>query len=861
MAGEGQDNMATWKRGRVRALVATLGVVGIIAAAAAPGQAAAPSFAQQLKRSAGLARLSEREIASNAAAKTSDSGGKEGANEIQEGAAQWAEPRYGPPGALLRARAHVAGMATMGGSWSEVTSKPYNSDDLHYADPAISNSGGGSGFVSGRMTALAVDGSYTYAGAADGGVWRSTDGGATWTPLTDRLASTSIGSLAVNHADHSVWLGTGEANTSSDSFMGVGVYRSTNHGTTWTRVGGHEIDGQMIGKLAFDGRGRVYAATSSGVYRHRADGSFDAGWTLVLRPGTPGPYGFTFANDVVVRPGTQGMTVIANVAWRGGYTDYNGFYRSTDGGNHWTMVDPAGIDAANIGRAAFAYRPDGKRLYTVVESIKKYNSNPETAMMGVYVSPSGDLAGPWKLAASAKELGNAPGDALGFGSGYSPGIQIWYDLFIGVDPVHPSHVYLGLEEVFESTNAGGKWTAIGPYWNFTLPCYAQGGPTNCPPTTHPDQHAIAFDGHQVWVGNDGGVYSRSLTGGGWRNHDRDLRALQYYYGGTGMLDGGIAYWGGLQDNGGSFLLPGAKTMVSPFGGDGGDTIVDPGNANRTVQEYVGNDMWLTTNGGRSDGTTSAFREITPACGAFTYTPNPCDPDPRFIAPFRADVSAPNKHWVTGGEFVWETSKGWNTHCSATACDWKQVHDTGVASQITALAVNGTTIYAGYCGYGCNPTDVFYSGIDTNFGGTWHTVAGPGMTNGGDQLPQRVPSNLVVDPHHAGHVFAIYSGYSRRWIPGGGVGHVFESSNGGATWSDISGNLPDAPADDLVMSNGRLVLGTDVGMFISSAASPGTWRRFGHGLPNAVVNDLTTTPNGGMIVAVTHGRGMWRIAAP
>ena len=194
--------------------------------------------------------------------------------------------------------------------------------------------------------------------------------------------------------------------------------------------------------------------------------------------------------------------------------------------------------------------------------------------------------------------------------------------------------------------------------------------------------------------------------------------------------------------------------------------------------------------------------------------------------------------MSGGEFVWETHKGWNTHCSATACDWKAVHDTGAASQITALAVDGNAIYAGYCGYGCNPADTFYAGIDTNYGGTWHTVAGPGMKNGGDQLPQRVLANIVADPDHPGHVFAIYSGYSRRWIPGGGVGHVFESWNGGASWKDISGNLPDAPADDLVLSNHQLVLATDVGMFVTPAASPGVWKRFGHGLPNAVVNDLT-----------------------
>ena len=73
----------------------------------------------------------------------------------------------------MQARAQAAGLATTSGAWNEVTTKPYNSDDLHYADPEISNAGGGSGYVSGTMTALALDGKYVYAGAADGGVWRS----------------------------------------------------------------------------------------------------------------------------------------------------------------------------------------------------------------------------------------------------------------------------------------------------------------------------------------------------------------------------------------------------------------------------------------------------------------------------------------------------------------------------------------------------------------------------------------------------------------------------------------------------------------------------------------------------------------
>jgi photosystem II stability/assembly factor-like uncharacterized protein len=137
------------------------------------------------------------------------------------------------------------------------------------------------------------------------------------------------------------------------------------------------------------------------------------------------------------------------------------------------------------------------------------------------------------------------------------------------------------------------------------------------------------------------------------------------------------------------------------------------------------------------------------------------------------------------------------------------------------------------------------------GGTWHQITAP-------NLPQRFIASIKVDPRDAGHVYAVYSGYSRHWIPGGGTGHVFESRDGGTHWTDISANLPDAAADDLVIAHGHLVLATDIGMFIADTNHPTTWSRFGIGLPGTAINGLTLTPDGDAIVAATHGRGLWQI---
>ncbi|TMC02957.1 MAG: exo-alpha-sialidase [Chloroflexi bacterium] len=820
---------------------------------------------------AGLAvsgRSSDRKIE-----RTKDAAGN--LDEVSASILEQAGARYAPgtsvPGsAFLAAFQQGRALPLVGGAWSELTTKMYDSDDKNYRDPVFSNGGGGNGLVTGRMSALAVQANGTlWAGAADGGVWKSTNGGNSWTPKFDTQGSLSIGAIAINPADQSVWVGTGEDNTAFENYRGIGVLRSTDGGSTWSNVGGSELDGTTIGRLTFDGHGNVYAATSFGLWRRSTSTAASGSWTLMFDAATFGfakiPYGFSMANDVQVRPGSNGQTIVANMSWRSG-TAYDGIYQSTDGGASWGRVKTGGaINDADIGRSSLSYSADGSKLYALVESPRMINSFTQSGgnvLQGIYVSPTGDAAGPWNKIAESSKLANS-GSALKSYRGYAPGVQAWYNQFIAVDPADADHVYVGLEEVFETTDGGTTWNTIGPYWNFTLPCYANGADT-CPKTTHPDQHAIAFAGNTVYVGNDGGVWSRDKRNHEivWNDLNATLRTLQYYYAGAGTVTGGDAIWGGLQDNGESLLLPGLSTMVSPFGGDGGDTLVDPNNGDRAVVEYTDLDMALTTTGGRSDGSTVAFVEMTPSCFAFTYTPSPCDPNPRFIAPFRADVKSLD-HWVSGGQYVWDNQgKGWDTRCSASACDWKIAYNTGSGDSTTAIAVNGSVVYAGWCGpTGCNPLTSsttgggFRRGIATNISGTWTELS---MSS----LPLRYVNALTVDPNNAAHVYAVFGGFSRHWVPNAGVGHVFETKDGGANWTDISGNLPDAPGDDLLIVNGNLVLATDVGAFIASAATPTVWSRFGTALPNSAIYDLSLgQANGGYIIAATHGRGLWKIALP
>src|SRR5215470_7661094 len=368
---------------------------------------------------------------------TNDGDGGE-SDEIMDRAEQFAAVRTAPgtkvsPAAFAAATAAARKLAHSSGRWQEVTHQPYNSDALGYRDPFWSNSSGGAGLVSGRMTALAVNGNAVFAGAADGGVWRSTDGGARWKPVFTQQNNLSIGAVAVNPADHSIWVGTGEPNTSQDSYAGNGIYRSGDNGRTWHLVGNSLLN-RLVYQINFDGAGHVYAATSYGLLRRSAL-DLTSTWKTVLKPDpnpTNSPYRTSFVTDVKVQPGTDGNTVIAALGWRGGTlpadVSFNGFYKSVNGGKTFSKVTPTGAlgGATDLGRTTFAYSADGKRLYAVVES------TATVALKGVYESPSGSLTGPWKLIANAQTFVDS-GSALAM-SGGTPGQQAWYNQAIIVDP-------------------------------------------------------------------------------------------------------------------------------------------------------------------------------------------------------------------------------------------------------------------------------------------------------------------------------------------------------------------------------------------------------------------------------------------
>lgn len=800
------------------------------------------------------------------------------------------------PNAFAAVAGDAAGLPDTAGSWTERTNLPGAqsndfSDSPTYIDPTsnFSNSGAGDRDVAGRVTALAAspDGGTVFAGAADGGVWRSTDGGATWTPVFDSQGTLSIGALLTvsTSAGYTLYAGTGEANTNSDSYAGIGVLASSDAGNTWTRVGGadpisSELNGATIFRLAQDG-GSILAATSHGLFSHSAASNSGA-WAVPLQPAGGPVAGKNFnlrvgnmITDVAVRPGTGGQQVVAVAGWRGG-APTNGLYLSNDGGATFTFLgSPKGWPAnPDDGRTTLAFSSGGDRLYAVIQSpfLLNFGTDCETILTGAFSSADGDPNGPWTQIAQSEALANADSALTVKRSGskcFGPGIQAWYNEFLAVDPNNNQHVYLGLEEVYESLHGGGGWNTVGRYWNFGFSCFAYTpfeGTCNRQ-QTHSDQHAALIVGNKLYVGNDGGVYSRSLTDraeGDWTDNNAHMDALQYYAA-TGSRDGNI--YGGLQDNGSNkvFTKPTAITddngnplnvsSVQVFGGDGGYTIVDPTNSDHVITEYVGLTALSSIDGGKN------WHFIVPP-----------DPDPRFIAPINMDRTDSN-HLLAGGAIVWSANSG-----IAVSVPWQGIFDVrtalgaNAAAQVTALdgVTVGTVQYvaAAWCGP-CNASFAtgggFRSGIVllNNSGGAWHTTAQFCTRSCAGGLPNRYISGVRLDKSNPSHAFVSLSGYSRKWMIGPddpGVGHVFELSGGASTWTNISGTLPDVPMDDVVLQdNGTLDVATDFGVYTSSNDGA-TWSRLGSNLPNVVVDQLTIDPNGNLIAA-THGRGVWTIAAP
>ncbi|MHB8572292.1 MAG: hypothetical protein ACYDAY_04960 [Candidatus Dormibacteria bacterium] len=504
---------------------------------------------------------------------------------------------------------------------------------------------------------------------------------------------------------------------------------------------------------------------------------------------------------------------------------------------------------------------------------------------------------------------------------YSPGVQSWYNLWVEADPTltdptpaatgAPTRVLLGLEEVWETKTINApvvgsqSFRVIGRYWNacdFELsgfPC-PQSGSLGDGTTSHPDQHAALMmptngGGVTLVIGSDGGAYWQRIDGSsdfsnggshpvcgaatcgvGWGDGANDgLYTTQPY---DAEMSGDGTVVAGLQDNGEDMITPdGVHHMV--FGGDGFYTAIDPANSRNIIEEYTVGNLSMSTDGGNS--WTSINPSLTSAIGAVPFAVDPLNP----------------KHVLIGGRDIEERNYGYTLHCSGstdpTCAEWNQVFDLGTtqypgqtppktcsaqncgaSNALTAEDVLGDSAYVGFCGYCSVDTGKlpFGRGIATNVGGSapprqmtsagWHIAAAHG-------LPTRFITSLSIDPADANTIYVTLGGYGRRWIPPGaygddvtrvGTGHVFRSTDHGEDFTDMSANLPDAPANWVTIRNGQLIVATQTGVYLSTP-DKSSYSVLGYGLPGTATWKVSLSPDHQSVLAATYGRGVYRYNFP
>lgn len=691
-------------------------------------------------------------------------------------------------------------------------------------NPLVTNYGA----VGGRVTSLVADptnAATLYAGTAGGGVWKTTDGGQNWTPATDAQPSLAIGAMAIAPtAPYTVYAATGEGNFSADSYYGAGILESANGGQTWAQTG-TSLNKLSASRLIVDPRtpSILYVAAgqdalskgatsaSGGIYRSTDGG---ATWSLSLDPATqssaPGcaHTGSSAVPGTDLAAGTNGVTTTVYAAL-GDVLDCatNGVYRSTDNGQTWTRL--AGFDAAvpsadwpHVGRIAVATMPNNPQVvYAAVECVNlSYPYTCDGQLEGVYESIDGG--------ATWTQLPH-PNDTAYNNQSAS---QYWYDMYVAVDPAISSTVYLGGIDVFKSTNLGATWT------NLTN-AYSTGN-------VHPDQHALHVGaGGSLYAGDDGGVYYSGDGGTTWSDRDGGLEAIQLYGASVSASGQPLVLYGGSQDNDVAQSTGGQWTSV--IGGDGVYSVIDPTDSNIAYAEVQDGRLYRTTDGG------ATWTQIT-AIGN-----DPGNDGAPFITALAMDPSNPHR-LLMGTYRLWESTDQGTT--------W---HTTGTGQDLTDGSVNGDTINALVIAPGAPNT--IYAGT-TN--GHIQATSDDGVTwTDGSGVPNRYVTGIAVSPVNAATAWAALSGFNGATPTT--HGHVFQTTDGGATWHDVSGDLPDVPVNSLVVdARGTLVAGTDTGVFIST--NNGTnWTPLGSGLPDVPVFQLILRGDG-TLYAATHGRGLWSL---
>ena len=652
-----------------------------------------------------------------------------------------------------------------------------------------------------------------FVGVAQGGLWKTTNNGVNWTPLTDNLPITRISDICIDPTNTnnmyisvcdfeyigvSLFINGRKRNT----HYGMGVYKTTDGGLTWNPTGlTFQLtngDESLIRKIVINpaNNAELVACGVSGMYKSANGGTT---WTKKL-DSLFWDMQQDFANPNVLYAST-GWVASANIGDAA-------IYKSTDFGTTWAKLTTGIPPTGTVQRLKLAISPsDPNYIYAcATDNAGGFSSG----LYGFYKSINAGAT--WTYIAP-------PLNVLESGQGSGTGGQGTYDLGLMVHPTQKNTVYVGGVNLWGSTDGAANF---GPCSHWTLQYGA---------TCHGDIHFLAYNplSAQYFLCSDGGVYRTANIGidtwstSAWPTVWTKMNNLQItsFYRLSSSKNATVRLCAGAQDNAMFYFKTNVWSTI--FGGDGMDNYLDPANANMVMGASQYGNFERSTNNGVS--------------GNYPNT-NPFSENAEWTTPIVADYNVPGVLYIGNENLVKSTDNGvsWNPLTAFPASDPNEV------SAIAVANTNSQVLYAAKrvryeFGY---PGAIFKS---TNGGTSWTNVTA-GVP---DSLYY---TSIEVAETNSNTAYVTMAGFSAGR-------KVYMTTNGGSTWTNISYNLPNIPINCIkqIPATGNLVLATDLGLYTLGAGQT-TWVNNSLGLPNVIISDIEFDVPANKVFVSTFGRGIW-----
>ncbi|HKV92064.1 MAG TPA: Ig-like domain repeat protein [Candidatus Angelobacter sp.] len=716
--------------------------------------------------------------------------------------------------------------------------------------------------VSGRVTAIVVSpvtDQTVYVGTAQGGVYRSLDGGTTWTALLDSAQSLAIGALALDPQNSdTLFVGTGEGNLSGDSFFGVGLYMIRNASTASPVVTGpFNTDGtndlftgraitQILVNPADDAK--ILVSTASGVSGLSQD-SFgtlpDRGVFLstnaqsatptftrvTVQTGTATGMQNRTVTDMVMDPGDPSKILV--YVFGTAVAGDGGVWVST-AGDPWAGTATWTQTITRQGFGKFAVNRSGTPAVTTFAV-----AQDETVACGA-TSTQGSL----RTSADGVTWSAQITAANGFCGG-----QCFYDMVPAFHPTTASTIYLG-------GSADGSCSK-------TLAKSINGGTTfnSIDNELHADFHALAFaptNANEIYAGNDGGIFRSVDAGATWSSiNTAGFNATQFVSLSLHPTDPNFTL-GGTQDNGTEFMNP-AGTWTRADAGDGGYSAIDQSSTDTTnvtmYHTYFNQRNNLiayarASSAANLNENTSWTVFGCPAQAGLALNGFTCTDSVLFYPPLALGPGVPNTFYF-GTDHLYRSVDSGTTMTPV--------------SQTFGCCEPNTTNNFRVSAIGISPQDDNVRLLGLTTGRVFATTTGANsMTDVTGGWAAKFISRTVIDPNNKTTAYVVLDGYG---TPGSGISHIFKTEGlagepPAPIWVASSNGIPDVPVNAFAvdpLNSSYLYAGTDIGVF-SSIDGGANWAAYGSGLPRVAVFDLNIQKTSHKVRIGTHGRGAWEIAA-